>query len=260
MVQLAEYPLWIEEEAPPLEMDWPRGLRRPTPPALLRKGRTPLSALLAQARRAHLDGKPAAFGLSFGTLTAEFQPALQWLLSCWDYLASSQGCRFIARTPEEKAYCHGDYRVFTEKDFERLVTTVFKERLIAYSEETPRGGFEGYLRQTLWAAVQCRYLALENPADPTQRKLTGYSYLRCVPYQFLNPYHHNRVTRAVRQIPAVLRETVELYTLCFRTEEAAISRIGVSPFAFRRRRAAAMRAISSGDFLSHALLLQIERY
>jgi hypothetical protein len=105
-----------------------------------------------------------------------------------------------------------------------------------------------------------RYATLENPADPLQRKLTGYSYLRCVPYQFLNPYHHHRVYQAVRQVPPPLRETVELYYLSFYTEEATASRIGASPFAFRRRRAAAMRAICSRDFLSHALLLQIERY
>ena len=260
MVQLAEYPLWIDEAPPPLEADWPRAFRRPTPPASLRRGRNSLPTLLHQARCAHLSGQPAAFGQAYGTLAAEFQPALGWLLTCWDHLASSQGCRFVARTPEEKAYCRGDYRLFTEKDFERLTYSVFRERLIAYLEETPQGGFEEHLRQTLWASVRGRYAALENPADPLQRKLTGYSYLRCVPYQFLNPYHHHRVYRAVRQVPPLLRKTVELYYLSFYTEEATALRIGASPFAFRRRRAAAMRAICSRDFLSHALLLQIERY
>lgn len=259
MVQLLEYPLFVEEEAPPLDLSMPRVYRRPPMPAF-RRHRIRLAALLARLQRAHGAGDAAGLGRAYGELTAEFQPAIQWAHSCWGYLLTTRGCRFLARSVAEKQYCRGDYRACTEREFQSLVHRVYKELLLSWLEADLRPGLESYLRESFWSAVERGYCSLEDPPDSHQRKLTGWSYLRCVPYEFLNPYHHRRVYGAVRRLPEELRRVVELYYLSFYREEAVTADIRISLHAFRRRRALALRRIAGADYLSSVLLQQIERY
>ncbi len=259
MVQLAEVPFWIDEECPALDVAMPRAYRKPPAPHFLRR-KHPLNPLIARAQAARRTGNSPEFGKSYGELSTEFQPAIDWIRSCWDYLLSTQGCRFLVRTDAEKLCARGDYRVFTERDFEKLIYRVFRRCLEDYLDGGAAEPFLHRMQNRFWPSVLEAYRALENPADPTQRKLTGWSYLRCVPYQFLNDHHQDRVYRAVRRLPEPLRKTIELYHLSFYTEEAAVTRLSITPLAFQRRRAQALRQIKEEDFLSFVLLSQVERY
>ncbi len=267
MVQLLEYPFFVEEEAPPLDIEMPRVYRRP---ALrdFRRGRAGLAGLLRRLRQAYAEADAQGFGRAYGELTSEFQPAIQWAHSCWEYLLTTRGCRFLPRSPHEKQYCRGDYRACTEPEFQSLVYRVFRGYLLEWlGNPSPAGfenrlqsGFEAYLRESFWASVERSYRSLEDPPDPKQRKLTGWSYLRCVPYEFLNPYHHKRVYESVGRLPGELKRVVELYYLSFYREEAVLAQASISLHAFRRRRALALRRLAGTDTLSSILLQQIERY
>lgn len=272
MVQISDFSILTEEapvsrnrwpESVPPIPDWdvemPRVYRKPPLPPLSRP-KPSVQKLLDAARQAHQNGDAAGFGKAYGALTGEFRPDIQWAISCWEFLLTAQGIRFIARNSHEKLYSRGDYRVFNQNDFEGLIFRSFRECVLNYVQGEGQGGFELFLRKSLWPAVSEAYQQLEEPADRNQRKLTGYSYLRCAPYQFLNRYHHERVYKIVRRLPALLRQAVELYHLSFYREEAACAQTGVTPVEFRRRRWAALRAVASKDLLTFRLLRQIERY
>ena len=272
MVQLSDFSFLVEgspafprglvEPIPPIpdfDLEMPRVYRRPAPPPL-RSPRQSVRKLLDQARKAEREGNPSEFGKTYGALTGEFQPDIQWVLSCWEFLLSTQGCRFLARNSHEKLYTRGDYRVFNRSDFESLVYRSFRECLLAYLAPATAADFEPFLRERFWAEIVESYPLLEDPPDRVQRKLTAYSYLRCVPYRFMNLYHHERVYAAVDKLPSRLRKAVELYHLSFYREEAALEKLEVDSLEFRRRRWSALREIASEDFLSFRLLRQIERY
>ena len=273
MVQLSDFALFVDqppphprgglvEPIPPIpdfDLEMPRVYKRPSPPPLRRAGRS-TRKLLALAGPAYRNNNSGLFGKIYGALSAEFRADLQWALSCWDYLLSTQGCRFVARDSHEKLYSHGDYRVFTKNDFEGLVYRSFRECLVNFAAQPQAMGFERFLRDTLWPRISDAYQRLEEPANPNQRKLTAYSYLRCAPYQFLNRYHHERVYRVVRRLPSLLRKTVELYHLSFYREEAACNESGLTQMEFKRKRWSALRVIARKDYLSFRLLRQIERY
>lgn len=252
---------FFEEEAPPLELDRPRVFQQPRIPRFCR-GDAPLPRLVARAQRDLERADTSAFGQVYGELLAEFQPAIQWALSCWEFLLSTEGCRFLPRSVHEKLYCRGDYRVFTEADFHRSVHKAFKECLLNYFQlQRPQSEtLSFYLKRNFWPTILKTYQTLEQPPDPRERRLTGYSYLRCIPYQFLNSYHHDRVWSVVEQLPVSERQLVELYYLRFYKEEAVLVTLQISQHAFQRRRAKALRAVASADPLARALLTQIERY
>jgi len=273
MVQLSDFALFLEQSAPfphgglaeaippipDFDLEMPRVYKQPSPPPLRRAGRS-ARKLLALAGPAYRNNDSGQFGKIYGALSAEFRADLQWTLSCWDYLLSTQGCRFLARDSQEKLYCRGDYRLFTRNDFEGLVYRSFRECLVSFASQPQITGFERFLRDTLWTRLSDSYRRLEEPADPNQRKLTAYSYLRCAPYQFLNRYHHERVYKTVRKLPSLLRQTVELYHLSFYREEAASNQAGLTSLEFRRKRWSALKVIARKDYLSFRLLRQIERY
>lgn len=259
MFQLLDSPFQIEEEAPALDIAMPRVYRRPKAP-LFARGKAPIDRLVDHARQAVTSCDGPGFGAAYGELVAEFQPAIQWALSCWEYLLSTQGCRFIPRTTDEKRYSRGDYRVYTENDFHQQVHRPFKECLYGYLGQASPESFAHYLRGAFWPALLHAYQALENPPDPNQRPLTAYSYLRCVPYQFLNDHHQERVTAAVNRLPAQERHVVRLYYFHFYKEEMVAAGERISQYAFWRRRALALRKIAGSDYLSFVLLTQIERY
>jgi len=272
MVELSEFSTlleelprhrWAAEPVPPvpdIALQMPRVYRRPRAPAALGRERRAAQRVLRQASQALRDGNGAEFGKAYGQLCSLFQPGLQWARGCWDYLLTTHGCRFLPRTDFEKLYNRGDYRVFTENDFEGLVYRTFKDCLRRHVERPEGQGFERFLRKELWTRISGHYRALENPADPSQRKLTAYSYLRCVPYRFLNRYHDRRVHDALRRLPFRLRQPVELYNLSFCREEAASALAQVESPEFQRRRSEALRAVARSDYLSYVLLRQIERY
>ena len=259
MVQLLDLPYVVEEEAPLLDLEMPRVYRRPPAPPFQR-GQASILPLIARAREAHLSSDGPGFGKAYGELVVEFQPAIQWALTCWDYLLSTEGCRFVPRSIEEKRYCRGDYRVFAEKEFHPFVHRAFKNCLVQFLNSPSPPDFPAFLKQNLWPMLLENYRILENPPDPRQRTLTPYSYLRCVPYQFLNDYHHGRVTAAVDNLSPPQRQLVELYYLRFYKEEAVLATTRINLIAFRRRRAKALRTIAGNDYLSYVLLNQIERY
>ncbi len=259
MVQLLEPIFWVEEEALPVLLEMPRIWRRPKMPAF--RPSPPLARkLLTQVRRSRQRLDSAAFGLAYGKLLAECQPWIRWALSCWEYLLSTEGCRFLLRSAQEKRYCRGDYRVFTEADFSRWVHRAFKECLLMHLAGPPTADFQWSLRRNLWPTIVGSYRALEQPPDERQRHLTAYSYLRCVPYQFLNSYHHERVAATLNGLPSDQRRVVELYYLCFFKEEAAWGALQISGEVFQRLREDALKTLAQRDSLTCALLLQIERY
>ncbi len=259
MIQLLDTPIFSEETAPPLDIALPRVYRRPAAPSFSKR-RPQVRRAVAQALTAYQAEDGPGFGKAYGQLVAEFRPHIQWALSCWEYLLSTEGCRFVPRSLEEKHYCRGDYRVFGETDFQSFVHRAFKQCLLACAQTGRTADFGWHLRRNFWPTILKNYRELDTPADPKQRLLTGYSYLRCIPYQFLNDYHHQRVLAVVKHLPPPHRQVIDLYYLQFYREEAVLETTGISHYAFRRRQVGALRAIAAGDYLSYILLTQIERY
>ena len=259
MIELLDLPFVIEEEEPPLEYAMPQVFRQPRPTSFIR-GSASIHQLLTKAQQANHISDTPAFGKAYGELFVEFQPAIEWAVSCWEYLLSTEGCRFVLRSLDEKRYARGDYRIFTEKDFRQHVHRSFKECLLGYLSGSQTTSFLAHLKTYFWPDIIDRYRNLENPPDSDQRRLTGLSYLRCVPYRFLNSYHHDRVTSAVNRLACEEKEVVQLYYLNFCRQEAAAKRAQISRYAFWRRRALGMRELAENDYLSFVLLTQIERY
>ena len=258
MIQLLDAPI-VSEEAPLLDIAMPHVERRPSPPDFYpQKPHVP--KIIAQARAAYQAGNGPGFGQAYGQVLALFQPWIRWGLSCWEYLLSSEGCRFVPRSLEEKRYCRGDYRVFGETDFQSFVHRAFKECLLNDADTAGSADFGWQLRKKLWPTILANYRELAQPADARQRLLTAYSYLRCTPYQFLNSYHHQRVMATVKQLAPIHRQVIDLYYLQFYREEAVLETAGMNHFAFRRRQLGSLRAIAARDYLSSVLLMQIERY
>ncbi|MCM8811615.1 MAG: hypothetical protein NC910_01005 [Candidatus Omnitrophica bacterium] len=249
----------VQEETPALDIAMPRVFRRPSLPPLP-KQRKRIAALARRALLCRRQADEPGFGTAYGELVHLFQPMIQWGLSCWEYLLSMQGCRFIPRSPDEKRYCRGDYKVFGEKEFHSLVHKCFKSCLLEFPAHVEVRLFGNYIRQQLWPTILRSYQSMEEPPDGRQRLLTPYSYLRCIPYRFLNEFHHHRVTRVVQMLPPKQRQVIDLYYLRFYKVEAALEEIRISRLTFRRRQLGALRAIAGKDYLSYILLTQIERY
>lgn len=262
MIGLLDFPLWIEEEAPPPTIAMPRVYRRPAAPEFSRRNRSipSIPSILAKAKKAYQAADRPAFGIAYGELTVQFQPGIAWAFSCWEFLLSTEGCRFLPRSSDEKRFCRGDYRIFTEADFRRFVYRAFKDCLQEYLKEALPVTFDWYLKQAFWSTILKGYRSLEQPADPRERVLTPYSYLRCSPYQFMNGTHQERVYSTVGKLFPLHRQVVDLYYLRFYRQEAVASTIRISPIAFRRRQLQALRTLATADPLTYVLLTQIERY
>jgi len=247
------------QDEPALDLALPRVFHQPPKPAFTRD-QAPVDPLVRRALEVRDLEATAAWGEAYGELAAAFQPALRWATSCWEYLLSTEGCRFVPRTMGEKRYCRGDYRALTEIDFPRLVHRVFKQCLLDYLPATHGPSFAVYLRQTLWPSVLAGYRRLEQPADHRQRTLTPWSYLRCTPYQFLNEYHDGLVHATISTLPRLERRAIESYYLRFYTDEAAGRALRLDPATFHAHKARALRRLRSRARLPYHLLLQIERY
>ncbi|MGE4357835.1 MAG: hypothetical protein AB7E08_04705 [Candidatus Omnitrophota bacterium] len=246
------------EEMPP-ELDFPRVFVQPKLEVYCR-GKSNVSALLKKIGISLKKKDGAKFTEAYNELVAEFHPFLKWAFSCWDYLLTTQGIRYITRTEEEKAYCHGDYRAFTDKDYHRLIYKVFKKCVVNYDKKKEGKNFIRYLKNYFWQKIITEYKKLENPPDHRQRKLTLYSYLRCVPYEFMNRYHQEIVTDTLTKLEKEERELIELYFLNFLKEEEIVKTKKITMENFYRIKEEILSKISLLNPLVHALLLQIERY
>jgi hypothetical protein len=226
----------------------------------LTKTRVQITPLLRDWAHAYIRRNASTLHAAQQQLNAAFAPLLQWAITCWDFLLTAEGCRFLARTPGEKTSVRGDYRVCTIADYHRLVAHTFRQSLAHFVEQDDYQSLEVFLQSTFWPAIQARYDALRHPVDVRQRCLTPYSYLRCTPYQFLNAHHQVRVMDAVRRLPAAERHIVQSYFLQFYTIQsiAAAQDMSLRRIGMLRRRA--VHRLASLDTLSAALLLQIERY
>lgn len=246
-------------EEPDLELDFPQVFVQPKLDNPCR-GKSNIPKLLREIQRSQKRKDGESFTRAYNELVVEFRPFLQWAFSCWDYLLTTHGIRYLTRPEGEKLYCHGDYRAFTDKDYHRLIHKVFKECVIKYAEENNGKNFIFYLKKNYWSRIIEGYDKLENPPNPKERKLTQYSYLRCVPYQFLNNYHQKLVDDILEKLEREEREIVELYFLNFLKEEEIIKEKNISLQHFHRLKEGILEKISILNPLVCALLLQIERY
>ena len=286
------------QEEPDLDIALPRVFTQPTLP-WLQRGRLPHVELLVSrlyAVHAEQNGA-AALGPDYQALVTEFQPLFAWAIACWDYLLSTEGCRFLPRHDHERLTHRGEYRVVTDGDFSRLVHRAFRRCVFAFAsqpaeaERPPRsafrphpdgGGYTGYpaklggrwprghqpaeqpltsyLRAHFWDEVTQAYRVLEEPQDGRQRKLTPYSYLRCAPYQFLNRFHHELVASAVQVLPHHERQAIELYFLNFFTLEATAQAMSLPLASLEGILRGGLVTFLVGHRLVYCLLRQIERY
>ncbi|MBN1587053.1 MAG: hypothetical protein JW937_06465 [Candidatus Omnitrophica bacterium] len=248
------------QDEPELDISFPNVTQRPPRPEF-RKHEHDTGQLLAQLQCSQLRGNKDHFSKSFQRLLHEFSPGLQWLVSCWDFVLTTRGLRYLRRPFYERACWRGDYRAFLKQDFERLVHQLFRLML---EEQLGNGnaseGFDKRLDHGLWTRVIKAYQDLENPEDKRERTLTAYSYLRCVPYQFLNPYHQRRVYDLMESLPEEASKPVQLYFLRFHHVQAAGKNMGITDAGFEERLFHSMRRIERKDRLVCALLRQIERY
>ena len=249
----------LVQEEPALDLAMPRVSRQPPRPRFTR-GRVPVAPLVRTALTARRDDTRATWGEAYGMLLVEYHPALQWAFSCWDYLLSTEGCRFVPRDLGERRYHRSDYRAATDQEFARLVPRGFKACLLAY-QPTPRGpAFTPYLHRAFWPAVRDQYRQLDRPDDARQRTLTALSYLRCTPYRFLNEYHDELVRTALQALPHAERQVLAQYHLHFYTEEATSAMLDLEILPLRELLAHALHRLRQREPLAYHLLRQIERY
>ena len=120
----------------------------------------------------------------------------------------------------------GDYRVITEKDYSRMVHAIFRACVLTFAQTPEASSLSAWLRPRFWPLVLDAYRRLEQPPDPRQRTLTPYSYLRCVPYQFLNDYHHDLVYATTLRLADRERQAIDAYFFHFYTEAATAEAVG----------------------------------
>lgn len=210
--------------------------------------------------RAHQANSVGGLGTEYQALVNEFQPLMAWAEACWDFLLTTEGCRFIPRQSELKFGTRGDYRVVTYKDYSRLAHGVFRRCVLDFAREPQAVSLEAWLRGRFWPGVLQTYRNLENPPDPRQRALTPYSYLRCVPYEFLNDFHQDTVAAALEHLEEPERRALDAYFLRFYTEPASASWLGISVEACRDLLRQGLIRLLVHERLVYCLLRQIERY
>ncbi len=253
-------PLVLVQDEPALHLAMPQVFRPPRPPVAFARPRVPVDRLARRAVEATQREDAATFGETYGELTSALQPMLQWAAASWDYLLSTEGCRFLPRPIGERRYHRSDYRAVAEPDYARLIHRTFKDRLLTYVPAEHGRSFTGYLRQSFWPTVREHYRQLNHPMDVRHRTLTPLSYLRCTPYQFLNEYHEGLVHEALRALTATDRRVLERYYLQFFTTEASGEAVGLPLPLFETAQATALRRLRGHSALAYHLLRQIERY
>ena len=251
--------VYVQDE-PALEIALPEMCTQPTLITLQRGRLSNVEGLVGQVFRRYQANPAGPLGPDYQELVAEFQPLFAWIAACWDYLLSTEGCRFVPRGPEHRAGARGDYRAVIDKDYSRLVHAIFRACVLEFAQQPEAEALGPWLRERMWPAILAAYRKLEQPPDPRQRVLTPYSYLRCVPYRFLNDYHDELVYRVVRRLPAPEQQVVDAYFLHFFTEPAAAERVGCPLEELLALLRQALITLLLHRRLVYCLLRQIERY
>jgi len=150
-----------------------------------------------------------------------------------------------------------DYRAVKKDDFISLVYTTFRFSVL---ENYPLNGlnFTLWLKKNFWKKISKNYDNLKYPLDSSQRNLTSYSYLRCVPYKFFNSYHQERVDRILETLREKEKEIITLYYFQFYKD--SVIREMKQTLIPSKIRQEILSQISKKDYLVYVLLLQIERY
>ena len=248
------------QDEPALEIALPQVFTQP-PLITLQRGKVKdVEGLIGQIYRTHLRQPGGALGPTYQSLVTDFQPLFAWAMASWDYLLTTQGCRFVLRGSDEKLCTRGDYRAVTDKDFSRLTHRMFRHVLLGFAEQAAQPSFVLFLRQHFWETVAPSYINLEEPPDPRQRKLTAWSYLRCVPYQFLNPFHHELVRRGLSKLPLGQRQAIGAYFLDFSTPQATADSLQRSTDDTQELVRQGLASLLVSERLIYCLLRQIERY
>ena len=275
------------QEEPALEIALPQVFVQPIL-TVLQRGKVPhVDALVAQIFRRSQAVPDGALGPDYQELVTEFQPLFAWTTACWDYLLSTEGCRFVPRHGEQRLGVRGDYRALTDRDYSRMVHGVFRSCVLEFARQPgeqssldscpslgtipskgpqPKvmarveGSLSQWLREHLWPIILETYRRFENPPDPRQRILTPYSYLRCIPYQFLNDFHHELVYATVQRLPEMEQRAIDAYFLHFCTEAAAAESLGHTIEELLAWLRQGLLKLLINDRLVYCLLRQIERY
>ena len=251
--------VFVQEE-PALEIALPQIFDQPGL-TTLQRGKLPhVEALVAKIYRNTRADPQAGLGADYQELVTEFAPLFTWTIACWDYLLSTEGCRFVLRNGEQKGGARGDYRVITDKDYSRMVHGMFRSCVLAFAQTPEAPSLSAWLRQRFWPLVLAAYRRLEQPPDPRQRTLTPYSYLRCIPYAFLNDYHHALVYSTVQQLPEQERQAIDTYFFRFCTEAATSAAMNCSIDESLARLRQGLIKLLINHRLVYCLLRQIERY
>ena len=257
--QEAQKLVYVQEE-PAVEIALPQVFSQPLLTNLQRGRLANVEGFAAHIARHHQNDPEAALGPDYQELVLEFQPLFAWAMACWDYLLSTEGCRFVPRGTNNRAGIRGDYRVITDKDYSRMVHAIFRRCVLEFSQEPTIPTLSQWMRQRFWPLVSESYRQLENPPDPRQRILTPYSYLRCIPYQFLNDVHQELVYRITKRLPQREYQAVEAYFFHFYTEAAAAESIHATAENLRALLRQGLTKLLINQRLVYCLLRQIERY
>lgn len=248
------------QEEPALEFAMPQVFEQP-PVTTLQRGRlTNVEALVARIVRQHHSHPEEPLGEDYQELVHEFQPLFTWAIACWDYLLTTEGCRFLPRSPRHKFGVRGDYVALSDGDYSRLVHRVFRACVLGFAQAPGEPCLSRWLRERFWPSVVETYRRLENPPDPRQRVLTPYSYLRCVPYAFLNDVHQELVYTTAKGLPPMEWQAIDAYFLHFLTERSSAEMIGTSVEDWAQWLRQGLTTLLIHHRLVYCLLRQIERY
>lgn len=250
----------LVQEEPALEIALPQVFERPELTALQRGRLANPEALIARLYRGYQSNPERGLGPDYQTLVIEYQPLFAWAIASWDYVLSTEGCRFLPRAGEARHGARGDYRAVTDIDYSRMVHAIFRTCVLDFAQQPAAPSLTQWLRERFWPLTLEAYRRLDRPADPRQRTLTPYSYLRCVPYRFLNECHEDLVHRTVRQLPEREQEALDWYFLHFFTEAATTESLGCAPEASQQLLRQGLTKLLVHHRLVYCLLRQIERY
>ncbi|MBI3321225.1 MAG: hypothetical protein HYZ91_03030 [Candidatus Omnitrophica bacterium] len=255
----AQRTVYVQDE-PALEIALPQVFAQPELTALQRGKLPHVEGLVAQIFRRYQANPTGPLGEEYQELVTEFQPLFAWTTACWDYLLSTEGCRFVPRRGEQRMGVRGDYRAVTDKDYSRMVHAVFRACVLEFAQRPEALSLSHWLREQVWPRMLDAYRKLDTPPDPRQRTLTPYSYLRCVPYQFLNDIHHELVYSTAQRLPLMAWRAIDAYFLHFYTEAASAETLGGSSEEFFAWLRQGLIKLLINDRLVYCLLRQIERY
>ena len=251
--------VYVQEE-PALEIALPQVFEQPVLEGLQR-GKVPnVEGLVAQIFRRYQTNPDGGLGNDYQELVTEFQPLFRWAIACWDYLLSTEGCRFLPRHGEVRLGVRGDYRAVSDKDYSRIIHGVFRACVLEFAQQPSASSLSEWLRQRFWPLTLEAYRRLDQPSDPRQRTLTPYSYLRCVPYEFLNEYHQDLVYTTAQRLPVMEWRALEAYFLHFYTEAASAHTLSTSHEELIALLRQGLIKLLINNRLVYCLLRQIERY